>query len=271
MMDESNTAVMEDTLSCIEIHEKWWKTYLDAENQRFFERLYDTIVRAYPPAHGATLLDAGCGNGIHAIRLARRGFMVRGVDCSESAVEAAQTAVHRLGLCDQVQVERGNLLDLPFEDRQFDYVYCWGVLMHIPEIERALAELARVVKPGGVLIIGESNMFSAQSLARRGLRSLLGRTGMQRNRTPAGIEYWKETPYGRLMARETDMTWLVNTLERMGLKLDRRIAAQFTELYAKVPTRPLKKLVHGFNMLWFRYVRLPQLAFGNVLFLRRPA
>ena len=262
---------MKETLSHAEIHEKWWRTYLDAENQAFFERLYDIIVRAYPPPDGATLLDAGCGNGIHAISLARRGISVRGVDCSEFALEAAQAVVQEQGLGDLVQVQPGDILELPFDDGQFDYVYCWGVLMHIPEIEKALAELARVVKPGGVLIIGESNMFSMQSIARRVMHTLMRHTEMQKVRTPAGMEYWKETPSGRLLAREADIAWLVNAIERLGLKLDQRRAAQFTELYAKVPTRPLKKLIHGFNRLWFRYVRLPQPAFGNMLFFRKPA
>ena len=69
-------------------------------------------------------------------------------------------ASHNLG--HMVRFEQGSLLKLPFTDGAFELVLCWGVLMHIPEVETAISELARVVKPNGFLIISEGNMWSIE-------------------------------------------------------------------------------------------------------------
>src|SRR5919112_2064790 len=85
-------------------------------------------------------------------RLPRRGFGVRAVDFSESALEMGRAYVEAQGLGDRIELGRESLLELSFPDESFDYALCWGVLMHVPDAERAVAELARVLRPGGMLV-----------------------------------------------------------------------------------------------------------------------
>lgn len=77
--------------------------------------------------------------------------------------------------------------------------------------------------------------------------------------------------WGVLMhiTRQADVGWLERSFGRHGLSVERRVAGQFSEAYAMVSAAPLKRLVHGFNSSWFRRVRSPGPAYGNILFLRK--
>ncbi len=96
-----------------------------------------------PP--GARLLDAGCGSGRTLDELARRG-RVSGVDTSPEAVAAARRRGHR-----DVRVAR--VEHLPFPDGTFDLVTCLDVVEHTPDDRATLAELRRVTRPGGLLVV----------------------------------------------------------------------------------------------------------------------
>jgi hypothetical protein len=98
------------------------------------------------------------------------------------------------------------------------------------------------------------------------LRRLAGNTDRTRAKTPFGIEEWQASQFGGLMIRKTNMEALKEHCRTLGLELNKRIAGQFTELYVRVPGRPLKRLIHSFNLAWFRHVRSPHLALGNILF-----
>ena len=145
--------------------------------------------------------------------------------------------------------------------------------MHIPDLEKAISELARVLKKGGTAVISEINMFSLQSIIKlivlRNLRGLLGGKNSSCKKTAAGLEYWKLTSAGNLLSREANIRWLMGRFKNNGLTVKKRISGQFTELYVKVSPRLLKNLIHGFNNLWFKYVRIPYLAFGNIIILRK--
>src|SRR3954467_15239616 len=113
----------------------------------------------FPIEPGEQVLDLGCGFGRHAFEAYRRGANVVAVD--RSADEVAQvTAMFRAmeaagevppGL--RARAVRADLLALPFPDASFDVVMASEVLEHIPEDELAMAEIARVVRPGGRVAI----------------------------------------------------------------------------------------------------------------------
>jgi ubiquinone/menaquinone biosynthesis C-methylase UbiE len=177
-----------------------------------------------------------------------------------------------------VRFEQGDLLNLPFGEHTFDFVLCWGVLMHIPEVERAISELARVVKPNGFLIVSEVNMWSIESTLRRALSSALGRSLIRRLRGreaaelrvgAAGAEYWYHTEAGPLFVRQARIPWLIAEFRSRGLVIVERTAGQFTELYTSVPTNLLKRIMHAFNRTWFTRVRWPQPATGNLLIFQK--
>lgn len=263
--------MVEECLSKLDVHLAWESGYRDPQNERFYEMVFDRLMELLRPIPDSLILDAGCGPGYHSIRLAKRRFKVKAIDFSESILPAAEENVRKAGFTDRVTFQQENLLALTFQDAQFDYILCWGVLMHIPEAERALLELTRVLKPGGILILSEPNMHSLESRLKRFIKRILGKTGSNVQWTPKGVEEWTESSAGSYMTRQTNVRWLEEILQRQGLILKYRFAGQFSEAYSRVPGRFLKSLVHAFNRFWFKVARLPGPAFGNLIIFEKPA
>jgi SAM-dependent methyltransferase len=259
------TESRQDALAGAAIHEEWVSTYRTPEAQRFYELAFDEIVRRLGAPAGATILDAGCGSCAKSVLLAARGLRVVGTDFSADALRLAAETVKAKGFADRITLRQGDLTSLPFKDGEFQYAICWGVLMHVPQVDKALSELARVVAPGGQLVLSEGNMHSLQAIGLRTLRKLLGRGRGKLVRVAAGLENTEQTGEGTLLTRETDMRWLVDYCASLGLRLKSRTAGQLTELYVVAPWKPVRSLIHGVNNLWFRYVRRPGPAFGNML------
>ncbi len=114
------------------------------------------------------LLEVGCGIGVDSIQLARRGFQVTAVDLTENALTVArQYAAHR-GVTINFQLGNAEKLDFPAES--FDFVYSFGVLHHTPDIERSLAEVHRVLRPGGTAWVMLYHRYSLVNLVHRMLR-----------------------------------------------------------------------------------------------------
>lgn len=113
---------------------------------------------------GFRLLDFGCGPGAITVGLADavRPGEVHGIDMEESQVELARAAA-AAGGHDNITFHVGNVYELPFEDGCFDAAHCHAVLMHVPDTQRALQEVQRVLKPGGIFASREmiaSSSFS---------------------------------------------------------------------------------------------------------------
>ncbi len=106
---------------------------------------------------GDLLLDAGAGFGRHAFEAARRGARVVALDYAADEVIGTQATFAAMVMAGEIDesrcagVLRGDATALPFPDGRFDKVITSEVLEHIPDDVGALAELARVLKPGGVL------------------------------------------------------------------------------------------------------------------------
>jgi ubiquinone/menaquinone biosynthesis C-methylase UbiE len=260
-----------DLLAGAAIHETWVSTYRTPEAQQFYEIAFDDIVRRLAAPPGATILDAGCGSCAKSVLLAARGLRVVGTDFSTDALRLAGETVRARGFADRITLRQGDLLHLPFSDGEFRYALCWGVLMHVPDVSRALAELARVLAPGGRLVLSEGNMYSLQSVALRQLKRLFGRGRGRVLRVPAGLETTEDTPTGTLLTRQTDMSWLVGECARLGLSLHSRSSGQLTELYALVPWPVARRLIHALNNTWFRRVGWAPPAFGNILIFEKRA
>ena len=264
---------MRDDVSAManaDIHSKWVATYRTAEAQAFYEMAFDDIVRRLAPAPGSVILDAGCGSCAKSVLLAARGLQVVGTDFSQSALDLAAGTVAEHGVSDRISLQREDLTALSFADGQFKYILCWGVLMHVPEVQKALAELARVLAPGGLLVLSEANMYSVQAVTLRTLRRLMGRGRARVVRTRAGLESHETTASGNLLTRETDIGWLVAEAGRNGLRLRSRTAGQLTELYAVAPWQSVRRAIHQVNRFWFKRVQLAGPAFANIVMLEKP-
>jgi SAM-dependent methyltransferase len=110
-------------------------------------------------ARGERLLDLGCGGGRHAFEAMRRGAHVVALDYSAAelkdvaAVSAAMIQAGDITWDAWAGVVNGDALDVPFPDNSFDRIITAEVLEHIWDYERAIAELVRVLRPGGRLAV----------------------------------------------------------------------------------------------------------------------
>jgi len=107
------------------------------------------LARVLPPLAGdERALDAGCGTGALACALASRVAEVIGVDSDERYVEAARTACP-----DNCTFVVGDVVALPFGYGEFDLSGCLRVLHHVRRPELVVSELARVTRPGGIVLV----------------------------------------------------------------------------------------------------------------------
>jgi ubiquinone/menaquinone biosynthesis C-methylase UbiE len=118
------------------------------------------------------LLDIGSGPGIFTRELVSRGFRVCAVDLAFGMLIKARQIVEDEPLS---RFAQGDLRRLPFRDATFDRVMCVGVLAYLPELAPALAELARVVRPGGALVLQTSNRYSPTAAVHRVVKPLYRR------------------------------------------------------------------------------------------------
>jgi ubiquinone/menaquinone biosynthesis C-methylase UbiE len=110
----------------------------------------DALRCAFGTIQSGRILDLGCGKGRFASRLIEGGASVVGLDLS-SAMLAEAKGLNRV---------RASALRLPFRDEVFDGVAAVEVFEHLPSVRTALAEVRRVLKPGGVVAIVDKNAWS---------------------------------------------------------------------------------------------------------------
>ncbi len=147
-------------------YELWAPTY-GAENPlTFFDEL--AVRELSPPIVGKALLDGGCGTGRrlpdigpHAARLAV------GIDLVPAMLERGRRAGKRLLAC-------ADLRSLPFGHRLFDIVWCRLVIGHLAELALAYAELARVLRPGGCVVVTDFHPVAARAGYVRSFRDSAG-------------------------------------------------------------------------------------------------
>jgi 2-polyprenyl-6-hydroxyphenyl methylase/3-demethylubiquinone-9 3-methyltransferase len=104
---------------------------------------------------GAPVLDVGSGGGLLAEEFARLGYAVTGVDPSEQSVAVARDHAALEGL--EIEYHVGVGESLPFADASFPIVYCCDVLEHVADLDRTIAEIARVLQPGGIFMYDTIN------------------------------------------------------------------------------------------------------------------
>jgi SAM-dependent methyltransferase len=100
------------------------------------------------------VLDVACGSGVTTLRIAQRtGCSVVGIDMHESAIAEARSATIRAGLSTRARFERADGAGKqPFDDASFDGLVCIDAINHLPNRQSVLAEWARILRPGGVLV-----------------------------------------------------------------------------------------------------------------------
>ena len=119
-------------------------------------------------AEGDRLLDLGCGQGRHAFEALRRGAEVVAVDLNEQDLADVETMVEAMAEAGEIKRPDGpvtlkaDALDLPFPDGHFDRVIASEILEHVPEDGRAIAEIVRVTRPGGLVAVSVPRRWTEQ-------------------------------------------------------------------------------------------------------------
>lgn len=155
IVDMNNTTVLEERQKLKRFYETSsdYKKLLDAHNKEYL-RSYVDIVNKYAKPN-SKVLDLGCGNGLSSYMLSEYGHQVIGTDISSFFLNDSvylQNKNLRYGVCD--------VLDLPFHDKAFDVVCSNELIEHVTDAQKAILEMIRILKNGGILAIMGPNLCS---------------------------------------------------------------------------------------------------------------
>ncbi len=124
----------------------------------FVDRKVDAALRAVDVPSTAEVLEVGCSFGQMTFLLVERFRHVTAVDLSPDAVALTRRRAERYGVSN-VTIETSDAEGLPFNDDSFDAAFSWSVLRYVPDPQKALAEMYRVLRPGGRLAVDFPNKY----------------------------------------------------------------------------------------------------------------
>lgn len=174
--------------------------FRDIEDQRYQLQWHIVELLSSLDLQGKRVLEIGTGVGTDARTIVGMGAEYSGINVDAGSCEISQKALDVFKLAGEVR--QASALSIPYPDATFDVVYSFGVLIVIPDAARAIQEIRRVLKPGGVLVIMLYNRTSVnysieiRHLRRWGLRILgvpgmlwlLDRLGMPRSKLERHLE-----------------------------------------------------------------------------------
>jgi ubiquinone/menaquinone biosynthesis C-methylase UbiE len=157
--EDVERARADNTLAQLLYHDWEAQTYDEKWSISFDERCVDYARDRFVAIAGeqgwpyATALEVGAGTGFFSLNLKQAGILdqVHVTDLSPGMVEAARQNAARLGF--RVEGSVGDAEQIPFEDGTFDVVVGHAVLHHVPDVEQAMREMLRVLRPGGRFVI----------------------------------------------------------------------------------------------------------------------
>ena len=250
--------------------ERWDAEYYPPTACRYYDRAVRDMLGWLGAGPDDLILDAGCGPGRHSIRAAQAGCRVQAIDISDAAIAEARRRAAKVGLADRIRFEQADLTQLPFEDGSFEHIFSWGVVIHIPAAEEALAELVRILAPGGKLALYVTNKnawdYPLLSLARRVLR----RPTPPLESSHLGQGCWFADKGDSLWVWRFAIDALTAHLESLGLRRTHRVAGQFTEIQRRL-RGPARKAMLLLNNAWYRLGLPPGPCVTNLLVFEKPS
>ena len=144
------------------VYEAWRATLLGQITEAIEQRL---IFELMGELRNARILDAGCGDGTLVCTAASRGAEATGLDPDPAMLAAAR--MRAAGAHVQAAFVEGRIEQIPFADASFDIVVATTVLCFLADASGAVREMARVLRPGGRLVLGELGRCSFWAMIRR--------------------------------------------------------------------------------------------------------
>ncbi len=141
---------------------RWW--YPENASHPLYAHFSEQLhwVIAQQPWQGQRILDISTGKGRFAVNLAAHGADVTALDIAPQMLALAQRSADEQGVA--VQFLQADAEHLPFPTASFDVVLCMEAIMHVPHPQRLLHEMARTVRPGGVVILSMTNRWRLNAL-----------------------------------------------------------------------------------------------------------
>ncbi len=250
--------------------EQWDADYYHPIALRFYDRAIADMLELMEVDAASTVLDAGCGPGVHAIRVAKSGLRVCAIDISEMMLAHARRRVEAAGIADKVTFCQQDLTKLDFPDNSFRFVFSWGVLIHIPDGEMALDELSRIVEPGGSLALYLSNKFSFDNRIESLARFLFRKPLADLHQVPLGDGCWYEMNGQKLWVCRVDPKALTEQLAKRGFRLKHHRIGELSELQRRLSGLPRRFLLHVNNVA-YRLNLSPRFASGGLFVFKKGA
>lgn len=269
MLEQTLAASVTETLKSAAIHKRWRAAYRQPYVEGTLKTYFSYLVRRGCLTPEMRILDAGCGTAFNAVRLAKVGLTIEGVDLSPFAVEEGKEFARENGVADKVKLRQGDITQLDFADGSFDAVLCLAVLMHVPDLNAAIKELVRVLKPGGLLITAEGNRNAPDYWLNRCYWRFRKQGQVRLENLPGRTIVWFKEGNGDLMCRAVSFRWIVRTITAAGVEFAWRKTGDLTEMYAKKGV-PLRRSIVALNRIWFAIGGPAAFASGYYLAFRKP-
>ena len=110
----------------------------------------------------AAVLEIACGPGLTLLELAQAGFSVTGLELDPELCRIAEAAARQFRL--DARIVAGDACRLPFADHSFDAVYSRSFFEHVYDVDLALSEQIRILRPGGLLVVSDGNLLNPRLL-----------------------------------------------------------------------------------------------------------
>ena len=173
-------------------------------------------------AHGARVLEVGCGAGLLAIDVAARGYDVDCIDTSTAMVAVAAAEARATDVAGRLTVDTGDVHVLSFGSDAFDLVVALGVIPFLHSPQTALAEMARVARPGGRILFSSDNKYRLNRVLDPRYLPFPKREALKQRLTGVGAKASSQLPTKLFSHRE-----MQRMVDAAGLSVERFVTIGF--------------------------------------------
>lgn len=260
----TNSDVKANVFELEETVKGWDEDYYHPIAEFYYDQAIPYMLELMKVKPGDQVLDGGCGPGVHSIRVAKQNCQVMAIDLSNTMLEEAKQRIEKAGYSSAVTFQQEDLTNLSFPDASFEYVFSWGVIIHIRDIEKALDELTRIVAPNGKLALYVTNNKAIDHIVEAVARFVLRKPLSGREKLPMGDGIWYDYHGEKLWVWQFNTDSLTKYIEARGFRKTDHIIGEFTENQRRVKGF-LRTILLKLNNLCYTLRLPPTIASTNLL------
>lgn len=159
-MSNSTNDKIEDfyTREAEEYDAKRWTGPIGSYVYKTYNRLASEAVE---PQRGLKFLEIGCGTGRFTAPFSKKVDSLTAIDISQEMLSATRRKLEKEGRPESVNLLEADALRIPLDDKSFDVIFSFNAINHIPGYENVVREAIRLLKPGGLIVLGYPSLYSA--------------------------------------------------------------------------------------------------------------